>query len=53
MDEKEQNNQKFKAIPVTGSASYEKKQKNNLFFCVIGVYCRIFIVCGNFIYKYT
>ena len=28
MDEKEQNNQKFKAIPVTGSASYEKKQKN-------------------------
>ena len=28
MDEKEQNNQKFKAIPVTGSASYEKKKKN-------------------------
>ena len=24
MDEKEQNNAKFKAIPVTGSASYEK-----------------------------
>ncbi len=28
MDEKEQNNQKFKAIPVTGSTSYNKTKKN-------------------------
>ena len=27
MDEKEQNNSKFKAIPVTGSSSYEKAKK--------------------------
>ena len=30
MDEKEQNNSKFKAIPVTGSSSYEKAKKSTL-----------------------